>query len=99
MSDWSARRRVHLLLNTDGFKKSEPVAFDDELSRLAFQVENRSGRDHDGSFEVNGLPDGDYEVLLNGRKVHSFASEAGGTFLCLFRVTTAPDHAVLIRQL
>lgn len=90
--------RLHLLLNSDGFKKGEPVAFDDELRRIAFQLENRAGSDHQGSFDLHGLPVGDYEVLLNGRKIHSFTTVSGRSVPCTLRVTAESDHAVLIRR-
>lgn len=91
--------RVHLLLGADGFTKGETVAFNDEWSRIEFKLENRSGRDHDGSFELSGLPRGDYEVKLNGKRVHSFTSSAGQTVLCPYRLSGRSDHEVRIQRL
>ena len=74
------------------------MVFNEDLSRIEFQLENRSERTHEGSFEFSGLPDGDYEVLLNGKQVHSFSSEAEGAVVCPFPLTGAQDHAVVIQR-
>ena len=89
---------MHVLLNTDGFLKDAAVEFTDDWSRLAFRLENRSGLVHDGSFEVSGLPDEDYAVLLNGRQIHSFTTSAGLAVLCPYRLSEAPEHMVRIER-
>jgi hypothetical protein len=90
--------RVHLRLNTDGFKRGAAVVFNDDFSRIEFQLENRSGRPHEGSFEFRGLPDGEYEVLLNGTQVHSFMSSTGQRVVYSVPLTQAHHHAVVIQR-
>ena len=73
---WSAdavgtmnEQRLHLLLDHDGFAKEQPVTVADDLSRVQFVVENRSGGAHTTSLSVAGLPAGDYVVTVDGRDI------------------------------
>ena len=91
-------QRIHLLMHTDGFKKTRPIVFDDKFSHLSFQIENRSGRDHDGSFEITGLPDGEYEILIDGQATETVVSQAGETRKCSFHAPQNSGPSVLIKR-
>jgi hypothetical protein len=58
--------RVQLLLDRDGFAKDQPVSFDESVSQIAFQLENRGGARHETTLHLQGLPAGRYVVSVNG---------------------------------
>jgi hypothetical protein len=60
-------QRLHLELDHDGFAKEQPVVVADDLSRISFTLENRSGGAHTVGLSVEGLP-GDYDVIVGGKK-------------------------------
>ena len=62
-------QRLHLVLDHDGFAKEQPVTVADDLSRVQFVLENRSGGAHTTGLSVAGLPAGDYAVTVDGRDV------------------------------
>ncbi|TWT42657.1 hypothetical protein Pla111_26290 [Botrimarina hoheduenensis] len=90
--------RVHLTLHTDGLQKSEEVLFNDDLTYLKFQLENRSGVAHQGSFEVSGLPDGEYAFVLNGQHIRSFDSDRGQKIHHSFDVSGVRRHTALVQR-
>lgn len=63
------RQRFHLELDHDGFAREQPIAVADDLSRIVFTVENRSGAAHRVGLTVEGLPAGEYAVIVSGRRV------------------------------
>jgi hypothetical protein len=64
-------QRLHLLLDHDGFSKDQPVVVADDLSRVQFTLENRTGGAHETTMSIAGLPAGDYTVSIDGRTVTS----------------------------
>jgi hypothetical protein len=62
-------QRLHLELDHDGFAKEQPVVVSDDLSRIQFTVENRTGGAHTTGLSIEGLPLGEYDVLAGGKKV------------------------------
>jgi hypothetical protein len=92
------RQRAHLTLDHDGFARERPVAVEDDLSRIAFTIENRTGGAHQTGLRVAGLPEGTYDVTLNRRIV---ATVRGGTAerQVILPVGAEPTSAVtIIRQ-
>jgi hypothetical protein len=69
-------QRLHLELDHDGFAKEQPVIFNDDLSRIQFTLENRTGGAHATGLSIEGLPAGEYDVLVGGKKA---AAASGGT--------------------
>lgn len=61
-------QRLHLELDHDGFAKEQPIAIADDLSRIEFTVENRTGGAHTTGLSIEGLPAGGYDVVVSGRK-------------------------------
>jgi hypothetical protein len=59
--------RVQIALDNDGFAKDQAVTFNDGLSQIAFQVENRSGSQHETTMHLQGLPAGTYRVSVDGK--------------------------------
>jgi hypothetical protein len=63
-----ADQRLHLTLDRDGFQKEAPVSVADDLSRIEFTLENRTGLAHQTRLRIDGLPDGSYDVIVDGRQ-------------------------------
>ena len=63
------RQRLHLELDHDGFARERPIVVADDLSRIDFTVENRSGGPHTVGLSIDGLPDAEYDVIVDGRPV------------------------------
>jgi hypothetical protein len=63
------RQRLHIELDHDGFAREQPVTVSDDLSRIAFTLENRTGGAHTVGLSLAGLPAGEYEVVVDGRRV------------------------------
>jgi uncharacterized protein DUF5695 len=59
-------QRLHLLLDHDGYAEGRPITVSDDLSRLQFTLENRTGPAHRTGLSVAGLPEGEYRVAVDG---------------------------------
>jgi hypothetical protein len=62
-------QRLHMVLDHDGYAKEKPIVIQDDLSRIEFTLENRTGRAHDTRLTLAGLPAGSYAVSVEGRTV------------------------------
>ncbi len=69
-------QRLHMTLDHDGYAREKPVVVSDDLARIQFTPENRTGRAHETGLEISGLPAGEYAVAVDGR---SIATVRGGT--------------------
>jgi hypothetical protein len=61
--------RLHLELERDGFASERPVILRDDLARIEFTLENRTGDRHDTRLTVSGLSAGRYDIAVDGRTV------------------------------
>ena len=61
-------QRLHLELDHDGFAKDQPIVVNDDLSRIAFTLENRTGGAHTTGLSIAGLPAGQYDVTVDGKR-------------------------------
>src|SRR5262249_3305729 len=61
-------QRLHLVLDHDGFAREQPVVVADDLARIQFTLENRTGGAHRPGLSIGGLPAGDYIVSVDGRE-------------------------------
>jgi hypothetical protein len=88
-------QRLHLVLDHDGFGKEAPVAVRDDLGRIEFTLENRSGHAHRTGLTMAGLPPGRYELSVDGRRV---ASLRGGSrnHKVMLPIGTSPTALVSI---
>jgi hypothetical protein len=66
-------QRLHLVLERDGFARERPIAVRDDLSRIEFALENRRGGPHEARLAIAGLPEGRYDVTVDGRQVATLA--------------------------
>ena len=60
-------RRLHLLLDRDGFAAEQPIVVDDGGRRVQFILENRTVDAHVTTLRIAGLPAGDYSVRVDGK--------------------------------
>ena len=67
------KQRFHLLLDNDGFAAEQPIAISDDLSNVAFRIENRAARPHATHIRIGGLPSGNYAISVNGGQVATFS--------------------------
>jgi hypothetical protein len=61
-------QRLHMELDHDGYASEKPIVISDDLSRIQFTLENRTGSAHETGLSLSGLPAGEYEVLVDGRR-------------------------------
>lgn len=61
----TSERKVHLLLDRDGFAAEQPIVVNKELNRLCFTLENRSQDAHTTMLEIAGLPLGAYRLTVD----------------------------------
>ncbi len=62
-------QRLHMILERDGYAKEQPVVVRDDLARIEFTLENRSGRPHRTGLKIAGLPPGLYEISAGGTRI------------------------------
>ena len=89
-------QRLHLALDHDGYAKEQPIVVADDLSRVQFTLENRSGGAHTTGLSLAGLPAGEYEVTVDGKRAASVQG-AKDTTVSL-PVGPAATSAVAIRR-
>ncbi|HEX2457343.1 MAG TPA: DUF5695 domain-containing protein [Vicinamibacterales bacterium] len=62
-------QRLHMMLDHDGYAKEQPIVFADDLSRVQFTLENRTGGAHETGLRVAGLPAGEFTVSVDRKTV------------------------------
>jgi len=62
-------QRFHMILERDGFAREKPIVVSDNLHRIAFTLENRSGGAHESALTLAGLPEGKYSVRVADRTI------------------------------
>ena len=62
-------QRLHLVFDHDGFAKEQPVVVSDDLSRIQFTLENRTGGSHETGLTIAGLPPGDFTVTVDRKAI------------------------------
>jgi len=81
--------RAHFVLDHDGFAKEQPIVVADDLSRIDFALENRTGGAHTTGLSVAGLPAGEYEVVVDGKRVALLGESSGPTVALPIASSTA----------
>jgi hypothetical protein len=72
-----------MVLDHDGYAKEQPVVVADDLSRIAFTLENRTGGAHTTGLTIAGLPAGDYTVTVDGKAAGKVNGSTAETTLSL----------------
>ena len=89
-------QRLHLTLDHDAFAKEQPVVVADDLSRVQFTLENRTGRAHETGLSLAGLPAGDYAISVDGRPVATVKGSAiDATVVLPIAASRSSDIAIL----
>jgi hypothetical protein len=91
-------QRLHLLLDHDGYARERSIEVRDDLSRIAFSLENRSGRPHRTRLSVAGLPPGDYIVSVGGRTLTTIRGARSAQHVLLPIATTAMSAVTIVRK-
>jgi len=76
-------QRLHLLLDHDGFAKEQSVVVADDLSRIQFKLENRTGGAHETGLTVAGLPAGEFTVSVDRKPVTTVRGGSDQTTVAL----------------
>jgi hypothetical protein len=90
-------QRFHLLLDHDGYAKEQPVIVADDLSRVQFILENRTGGSHSTELTIAGLPAGSYTITVDGKMAGTVKGSVDQTKVVL-PVGASPSARVEIRQ-
>jgi len=90
-------QRLHMLLDHDGYAKDQPVVVADDLSRIAFTLENRTGGSHSTLLAIAGLPAGSYTLTVDGKKAGTLKGSTSEASFSL-PVGAAPTAQVEIRK-
>jgi Family of unknown function (DUF5695) len=91
-------QRLHLTLDHDGFAKEQPVVVADDLSRVEFVLENRTGRAHQTGLMLAGLPAGQYLVSVDGKTVTTIEGVRGEQLIALPVPGSSSAHVVIVRR-
>jgi hypothetical protein len=91
------KQRFHLLLDNDGFAAEQPITISDDLSNVAFRIENRAGRAHATHMRISGMPPGNYAISVNGGQVATF-SNSDKEQIIQVSLPSGGDAAVTIAQ-
>jgi Family of unknown function (DUF5695) len=84
-------QRLHMELDHDGFAKEQPIVVADDLSRIEFVVENRTGGAHTTGLSIEGRM-GSYRVTVDGKEV------AGGGPVIALPISGASTARVRIER-
>jgi hypothetical protein len=70
-------------LDHDGYAREQPIIVADDLSRIEFTLENRTGNAHRTGLHVSGLPAGDYSIAIDDRTVTTTRGSSEGATISL----------------
>jgi hypothetical protein len=90
-------QRLHMILDRDGYAKEKPIVVSDDLARIEFTLENRTGRAHQTGLTLAGLPAGNYQVAVDGKSVATIRGSRTEQKVML--PIGAPAAQVLIRRI
>jgi len=89
-------RKLSLVLDHDGFAKGKPVTLDESLSRVSFQIENRSGDSHRTQLEINSFGAASYEVTAGNQRLQAVPATSG--MRVEIPVSTSGTNVTLVRR-
>ena len=91
-------QRLHLVLDHDGFAKEQPIVVHDDLSRIEFTLENRTGGAHRTGLAIAGLAPGKYVVSVDGRTSGTIEGGAAVTTVALPVGAASTSRVVIARR-
>jgi hypothetical protein len=90
-------QRLHMELDHDGYAKERPIVVADDLSSVRFVVENRAGGAHQTTLSIDGLPPGEYRVMVAGASA-GVVSGGGPRTITLPVAATATTDVVISKS-
>jgi hypothetical protein len=91
-------QRFHMELDHDGYAKDQPIVISDDLSRIQFTLENRTGGAHTTGLSIEGLPAGEYEVAVDGKRVNSPVGPTFRSGILSLPITSAATSFITIQR-
>ena len=91
-------QRLHIVLDHDGFAKEQPIVVSDDLSRVQFALENRTGRAHETGLTVAGLPAGQYDISVDGKNVMTIDGSIGEKLIALPVSASSSVRVAIVRR-
>lgn len=91
------KRRLHVILDQDGFAAEKPVIVDTDLSRLRFTLENRTGDAHATTLRIAGLAPGRYDLWLDGQRALAIVARGDEWATVTFGLSAAETLQVEIQ--
>ena len=91
-------QRLHMELDRDGYAKERPVVVADDLSRVQFVLENRTGDAHQTGLTIAGLPAGTYSISVDRKIVSTINGGAEAQKIQLPVAAGASSEVVIVRE-
>ncbi len=89
--------RIHFEIRYDRFVKNKPISLSKGLDSIHFYLENVDYVPHDTTLNISGLPEGAYEIVMDGRRITQFKSVAENQSVLKLPVTK-PSHEISITK-
>ena len=87
-----------MILEQDGYAKAQPIIVSDDLYRISFTLENRSGRSHDSCLLLAGLPEGNYDVRAGDRMITSIQGRTAWQTIRIPVGDSGPTEVWIVRS-
>ena len=91
-------QRLHMELDHDGYAKEQPIVVADDLSRVQFTLENRTGGAHQTGLTIAGLPAGTYSISVDRKIVSTINGGAEAQKIQLPVAAGASSEVVIVRE-
>ena len=91
-------QRFHMELDHDGYAKEREVLVSDDLSRVQFVLENRTGGAHRTGLTLAGLPAGEYAIRVEGKTVGTLRGAAEPVTVALPVSASPTAHVTIARR-
>lgn len=89
-------QRVHMELDRDAFAAGQPISYDDRLAHLSFTLENHASSAHPVSLSLAGLPAGNYQLIVDGKR-HPFEASAADPVALQIPMTNSRTAVEVVR--
>ena len=94
----NAGGRFHMILDTDRFIASQPIALKEDLSEIRFQVESDNPSKHLAPLRLSGLRPGAYELRNDKKLITTLKIEDGKDATVELPVETRSKEFVILRR-
>ncbi len=91
-------RRFHLDLTDDGFAQSTALEIAASLDHIRFTLENRGTSAHNTGLRVEGLPQGEFALIVNEDETMTTFFSGGAPAVLSIPLSSAPARTVEIKR-